>query len=108
MLLSTVKRSGPRQSFDIDKYERMRVPRLPSLRLGTAPELDEDEEDPGLDVRHTEVRRDKGGDGDAEEEFYEGNSMTLADILLQAGHQGNVGAQLLQEDELEGEMSDWE
>ena len=43
-LLSTVKRSGPRQSFDIDKWERVRVPRLPSLRLGTAPELDEDEE----------------------------------------------------------------
>ena len=101
-----MKRSGPRQSFDIDKYERVRVPRLPSLRLGTAPELDEDEE-PGPDVRRTQG---EGGDegGDVEEEFYEGNSMTLADILLQAGHQGNVGAQLLQEDELEGEMSDWE
>ena len=33
--------------------------------------------------------------------------MTLADILLQAGHQGNASMQLLEEDELE-DMSDWD
>ena len=56
-----------------------------------------------------ELGHDAGGeDGDADGEFYEGNSMTLADILLQAGHPGTTEEQLLEEDELQGDMSDWE
>ena len=46
-LLSSAKRAGPRESFDIDRYERVRVPRLPSLaaNLESAPELTEDEDE---------------------------------------------------------------
>ncbi|KAI0793828.1 hypothetical protein C8Q74DRAFT_535518 [Fomes fomentarius] len=105
MLLSSVKKSGPRQSFDIEKYERVDVPRLPSIRLETALELDEDEEpltkEPGYE--RTSIRVEAEDDDEA----YEGHSMTLADILMQAGHQGGMSTQLLEEDELE-DMSDWE
>ncbi|RPD76689.1 hypothetical protein L226DRAFT_383437 [Lentinus tigrinus ALCF2SS1-7] len=112
-LLSSMKKSGgPRQSFDIEKYERVKMPRLPSLRLQSAPELDEEENERRFNAGHTDdVREDAAPvDDDAEdEEVYEGNSMTLADILLQAGHQRNASMQLLEfeEDEL-GDMSDWE
>ena len=118
-LLSTLKKSAPRQSFDIEKYERVQMPRLPSLRLGleAAPELDEDEGDGGWRPRPLEESAAKDGDVHEEHEDdevpYEGNSMTLADILLHAGHQGNVSAQILgeddlEEDELQGNASDWE
>ncbi|OSD05308.1 hypothetical protein PYCCODRAFT_1223699 [Trametes coccinea BRFM310] len=96
MLLSTAKKTAPRQSYDIDVHERARVPRLPSLRLSDAPELDEDEPGP-----------QNVPDGGGEEAVYEGTSMTLADILMHAGHQGNASIQLLEE-EMEDETSDWE
>ncbi|OJT12315.1 hypothetical protein TRAPUB_11142 [Trametes pubescens] len=103
-LLSSVKKGGPRQSYDIAVHERAaHVPRLPSLRLSGAPELDEDGEGP--EVRPDEIREEVEEDGD--EEVYEGNSMTLADILMHAGHQGNTSLQILGE-EMEDEMSDWE
>ena len=107
MLLSSIKRSGPRQSFDIEKYERVKMPRLPSLHLESAPDEEDERE---LDSRNThDVKGDLApyGEGPEDEEVYEGNSMTLADILLQAGHQGNASMQLLEEDELEN-MSDWD
>ena len=81
------------------------MPRLPSLRLSDALELDEKEE---VHATTRDNERYGGGDGDADGEFYEGNSMTLADILLQAGHPGTAEEQLLEEDELQGDMSDWE
>ncbi|KAI0831939.1 hypothetical protein BC628DRAFT_569953 [Trametes gibbosa] len=106
------RRGVPRASYDIDVHERAaHVPRLPSLRLGDAPELEEEEAEGG-----TAGARDPGGrvaeEGQAAgagyEEVYEGNSMTLADILLYAGHHGrNVSVQLLEEDELEDDMPDW-
>ncbi|KAL7280594.1 hypothetical protein ACG7TL_005529 [Trametes sanguinea] len=96
MLLSTAKKTAPRQSYDIDVHERARPPRLPSLRLSDAPELDEDEPRP----QNVPV-------GGEEEAVYEGTSMTLADILMHAGHQGNASIQLLEE-EMEDETSDWE
>ncbi|KAI0630760.1 hypothetical protein C8Q77DRAFT_1135077 [Trametes polyzona] len=113
-LLSSVKKTGPRQSYDIDVHERAaHVPRLPSLRLRDAPELDE--EDPGVDYaagREHEGSKEEEEAGyaedDGEDMCYEGNSMTLADILLQAGQQGHTSMQLLGEEELEDEMSDWE
>ncbi|KAI1796729.1 hypothetical protein LXA43DRAFT_1177865 [Ganoderma leucocontextum] len=115
-LLSTLKQSAPRQSFDIDKYERVRMPRLPSLGLGgleAAPE--EDDATPTSkpsfrgDAAGGEDEPRTGSDSDCEDDVpYEGNSTTLADILLHAGHQGNVSVQLLDEDEVEGDMSDWE
>ena len=46
--------------------------------------------------------------GEEVESVYEGNSMTLADILLQAGRQGTGSEQLMEEDEIDGDMSDWE
>lgn len=106
-LLSSVKKGGPRQSYDIAVHERAaHVPRLPSLRLSGAPELDEGEDEAGEhpEVRPDEIEEDVEGE---EEEVYEGNSMTLADILMHAGHQGNTSLQILGE-ELEDEMSDWE
>ncbi len=118
-LLSTLKMSAPRQSFDIDKYERVRMPRLPSLGLGleTAPEEDDatptvkrpfhGNSDAAGDEEETRCRSGAGEEG-AEDVPYEGNSMTLADILLHAGHQANVSTQLLDEDDLEGDVSDWE
>ena len=51
MLLSSVKKSGPRQSFDIDKYERVKMPRLPSLHLESALE---EEDERGQDTQHTD------------------------------------------------------
>lgn len=113
-LLSTLKKSAPRQSFDIDKYEHVRVPRLPSLGLGleAAPE-DEEDATPTVKRPFRDHGDAAGGDeeprGEGEDDVsYEGNSMTLADILLHAGHQGNISAQLLTEDDLEGDASDWE
>ncbi|KAI0742022.1 hypothetical protein C8Q80DRAFT_1274349 [Daedaleopsis nitida] len=111
-LLSNVKKSVPRQSFDIEKYERVQLPRLPSLHLHTAPELEEDEdEDANELIQEIQAVRyatsDMGGEAGVDE-IYEGNSMTLADILLQAGHQGDASMQLLEEDELGDDMSDWE
>ncbi|KAM5530821.1 hypothetical protein V8D89_015511 [Ganoderma adspersum] len=112
-LLSTLKKSAPRQSFDIDKYEHVRVPRLPSL--GLALEAAPEEEDATPIVKrpfrgHGDAaggEDEPGGEGE-DDVLYEGNSMTLADILLHAGHQGNASAQLLDEDDLEGDASDWE
>lgn len=105
-LLSSVKKGGPRQSYDIAVHERAaHVPRLPSLRLSGAPELDEGEDEADdLEVRPDEIEEDVAGE---DEEVYEGNSMTLADILMHAGQQGNTSLQILGE-ELEDEMSDWE
>ncbi len=107
MLLSSTK-DGPRQSFDIEKYERVAVPRLPSAGLQSARELDEEEDEQMLRAGPAEYAEDDAAlfhDDDVEnEEAYEGNSMTLADILLQAG---NASMQLLGEDELQ-DMSDWE
>ncbi|KAH9936001.1 uncharacterized protein BXZ73DRAFT_100475 [Epithele typhae] len=103
-LLSGIKRSGPRASFDIERYERVPVPRLPSLRLESAAEVDEDEGQMDIGSGHRRTVEEEKED----EEIYEGNSMTLADILLQAGHQANVSGQLLGEDEVDGDMSEWE
>lgn len=112
VLLSSVKKSGPRQSFDIAKYERV-LPRLPSLHLQTAPELEEEEEEDRNELEEIRavhsVDVDIGGNaGEDEDEVYENNSMTLADILLQAGHQGDASMQLLGEDDLGEDLSDWE
>ncbi|CDO68363.1 hypothetical protein BN946_scf184815.g10 [Trametes cinnabarina] len=97
-LLSTAKKTAPRQSYDIEVHERAaHVPRLPSLRLSDALELEEGQSQP----------QDRRVDKDDDESLYEGNSMTLADILLHAGHQGNASMQLLEE-EMEEEMSDWD
>ncbi len=52
-----MKKGGPRQSYDIAVHERAaHVPRLPSLRLSGAPELDEDGEGP--EVRPDEIREE--------------------------------------------------
>ena len=114
-LLSTLKKSAPRQSFDIDKYERVRMPRLPSLGVGlgfdATPEEEENETDNTVTRKHPFRGYGAQTDGhtNAEDDVpYEGNSMTLADILLHAGHQRSISAQLLDEDEVEGDMSDWE
>ncbi|KAI0675986.1 hypothetical protein C8Q78DRAFT_1007502 [Trametes maxima] len=117
-LLSTAKKTAPRQSYDIERHERApHVPRLPSLRLSGAPEVDEHEDEDedgevrveadGALPRDVPGELDREAEGAGDEAMYEGNSMTLADILLHAGHQGNVSVQLLGE-ELEDEMSDWE
>lgn len=108
MLLSSVKKSAPRHSFDIEKYERVDVPRLPSIRLEAALELDEDEEhltkEPEYERTRTSIRVEVADDDEA----YEGHSMTLADILMQAGNQGSISMQLLEEDDELEDMSDWE
>ncbi|KAI0642389.1 hypothetical protein C8Q79DRAFT_1121778 [Trametes meyenii] len=111
-LLSTGKKSAPRQSYDIERHERApHVPRLPSLRLSGAQEVDEPEDEGARadEVQHQDApsELDREAESAGDEAMYEGNSMTLADILLHAGHQGNVSMQLLGE-ELEDEMSDWE
>ena len=114
VLLSSVKKSGPRQSFDIEKYERVNVPRLPSLHLETAPEMDEEHHDHNGPLQSYADDADNvhGTESDENEEgndiIYEGNSMTLADILLQAGREGSNSVQLLGEGELEDDSSDWE
>ncbi|KAH8103899.1 hypothetical protein BXZ70DRAFT_670531 [Cristinia sonorae] len=76
-----------RPSFDIETHERAMAVELPRKSLGQMLEADEADE----------------GVGD-EENVYEGNSMTLKDILLQANA---TQYDLLQGDELEDGSFDW-
>ncbi|CAL1715398.1 unnamed protein product [Somion occarium] len=81
--LSNTKMSVPRPSFDMESHERAMTVPLPRLSL--------DSHDEAL------VAED-------EEEVYEGNSMTLKEILLKADV---TQFDLLREDDLEDETFEW-
>lgn len=85
---STIKKtSAPRQSFDIDRHERAITTALPRKSLGQ-------------DLYHENIDEED----EEEEGYYEGNSMTLKDILLQADA---TQYDLLQQHELEDGSFEW-
>lgn len=111
-LLSTVKKTLPRPSFDIDKHERAIDVPLPKLRLSSLDTHDLHAEiSPNRREAHGPLSAaDQYSQPDAdEEEFYEGHSVTLRDILLKAtdinGPQHNLLAE--EEDDLEDEAFEW-
>ena len=108
MPLSSLKKSAARPSFDIERHERAGA-KLPALRLSEAPQWD----DP--DQQDTEWTDEEPGpatgkqleDVAEDEEFYEGHSVTLKDILL--GARGDVTQfDLLGADEPEDETFEWD
>ena len=109
-LLSTVKKTLPRPSFDIDKHERaINVP-LPKLRLSSLEAHDlhaeivpERYEAPGP-LSSSYQNSQSGAD---DEEVYEGHSFTLRDILLKATDDFECKLLREEEDDFEDDAYEW-
>ncbi|TFY61078.1 hypothetical protein EVJ58_g4736 [Rhodofomes roseus] len=109
-LLSTIKKTIPRPSFDIERHERAIDVPLPKLRLSALDTHDLHAEiSPKEDVvRRFPVPAQDEHSGE-EDEFYEGNSVTLRDILLKATDANGDQYDLLgdEEDDLGDEAFEW-
>ncbi|KAH9947011.1 hypothetical protein B0H21DRAFT_740581 [Amylocystis lapponica] len=101
--LSSVKKSAARPSFDIEKHERAGA-KLPALRLSDAQEESDGGESGEWTYDEPQALANVQED---EEDFCEGRSVTLKDILL--GAQGDATQyDLLGADDLGEESLDWE
>lgn len=88
---STIKKTAvPRPSFDIERHERAITIELPRKSLGH--------------VSDEEARISEESEEDEEDVVYEGNSMTLKDILLQADA---TQYDLLQQGNLADDSFEW-
>ena len=108
-LLSTVKKTVPRPSFDIDRHERAIDVPLPKLRLSSLDTHDLHAEiSPKIHGSLSDVDQNSEVDAD-EQEFYEGHSITLRDILVKATDVDDPQYNRLaeEEDELEDDAYEW-
>lgn len=111
-LLSTAKKTLPRPSFDIDKHERAIDVPLPKLRLSSLDthDLHAEISPKGHEALESLSDADQNSESDADEqEFYEGHSITLRDILLKATDVDGPQCDLLgeQEDDLGDDAYEW-
>ncbi|KZT70848.1 hypothetical protein DAEQUDRAFT_810432 [Daedalea quercina L-15889] len=107
-LLSTVKKTNPRPSFDIEQRERAIDVPLPKLRLSTLDTHDLHAEIfPERHDLHGPVNNEDGDQDEENEEYYEGNSATLRDILLSATEANGGQYALLGEDDIGDDTFEW-